>query len=161
MGWRSLRLDLRLAHFVLESAIKRGVGAFLACASSYQFCGWLRRAGGWVGRAGPRRQDADLCGAGVGLRHLPVGAGAWLAGLSADSVRVPGRFGAAPDGSLIGRAEQIDAVGDDAVGSQVDQALGRPFVVDRVAQGAHTQCVDLLYQGDIPQRVVAHQRLAA
>ena len=88
--------------------------------------------------------------------NFVVGCAVLVAGLV-----VLGRIGAAPDGSLIGRAEQIDAVGDDAVGAQVDQALGRPFVVDRVAQGAHTQCVDLLHQGDIPQRVVAHQRLAA
>ena len=30
-----------------------------------------RAAGAGQGGAGPRRQDADLCGAGVGLRHLP------------------------------------------------------------------------------------------
>ena len=37
MGWRSLRLDLRLAHFVLESAVFFGSGAYVSSAGSYCF----------------------------------------------------------------------------------------------------------------------------
>lgn len=41
MGWRSLRLDLRLAHFVLESAVFLAASAYAESASSYQLVSYL------------------------------------------------------------------------------------------------------------------------
>jgi len=59
------------------------------------------------------------------------------------------------------RAEQVDAVGDDAVGAEAPQALGRPFVVDGVAERAQAGGVHRLHRGGIPERVVADHGDAA
>ena len=58
-------------------------------------------------------------------------------------------------------AEQVHAVGDDAVGAQVDEALRGPVVVDGVGERAQAPALDLCDHGRIPQRVVAHDGYTA
>ena len=57
--------------------------------------------------------------------------------------------------------KKVHSVGDDAVGSQSQQVLHGPVIVDGVAQAAHACAVDLSHSGRVPQGVVGHHGHAA
>src|SRR5687768_7752864 len=53
------------------------------------------------------------------------------------------------------RAEEVDPVGDDAIGAEIDQALGGPLIVDGVGEASEPRALSLRDRAPVPQRVVA------